>query len=107
MLMVGASTTCSPSALASRAIAAPTSRVTSGLKVAANAAATGKTVAIWPVFERTPVGPSLIPSRGTPSRSTPTSLNASAPAISATFSSSVRRASRSATRASSGLAGSW
>ena len=104
--MVGASTTCSPSEIASRAMAPATSRVRSGLKVAANATATGKTVAIWPVLERTPVGPSLMPSDGTPRRSIPSSLKAAAPAISATFSSSVSRPSRSSTRISSARDGS-
>ena len=100
MLMVGASTTCSPSAWASRPMAAATSRAVCGFQVAATATPTGNTVAGSPLIDRTPVGPSLIRSDGMPSRSTPCSAKELAPANSVTFSASVNRSIRSATRLS-------
>jgi hypothetical protein len=101
MLMVGASTTWSPSASASRPMAAATCSAVAGFQVAASATPTGKTVAGTPLMERTPVGPSVMFSAGMPIRSTACSENELAPASSRTFSPSDRRAIRPSTRSSS------
>jgi hypothetical protein len=104
MLMFGPSRTCTPSARASRPIAAAAREMSSGFHVAAIATPVGKAVAASPRVERTPFGPSAKRIAGMPRRGNAVVEKLSAPATSAAFSFSVRRTSRSVTRCSSAAA---
>src|SRR5271157_5911018 len=97
MLTPGPSTTSTPSAIASCAMARPICRSTSGSQVEALQDAVGKQVAglaeiaIEPssATRRTPCGPSETVSAGRPRRSTAVVVQAVAPVQSAAFSSRV------------------
>ena len=114
MFMVGASSTRACFERASRPMAAPTSRTSSGSQVAPRAVPQGKQADVVPTkFEpRAPLGPSVTLMRGMPTRGTGVVCQASEPAASEIFSSSVIRARRASTRccwaAGSGIGGlSW
>ena len=113
MLMPGPSTTDTPSACASAAIAAPTCSARSGSHDEPSATAGGKQVAgtlsaipRWSASafcNRSPCGPSVINNGGRPSRSTGTVVQKSRPLLSAAFSSSVSSATISAAVPSSAV----